>query len=71
MLGAITAAKRQLDTAKRFDMPGFRPNPHYLREMQLYGILPRELKDSDPVDPYRVDRDYWRSHWYTAGNGVP
>jgi hypothetical protein len=66
LLKAITAAKLRLDTAKRFDMPGFRPNPHYLREMQVYGILPHELKETDAVDPYRVDRDYWRSHWYTA-----
>ena len=27
--------------SKRFDMPGFRPNRYYLREMQRFGFLPR------------------------------
>jgi hypothetical protein len=39
-------------------MPGFRPNPHYIREMQRFGILPA------PLDPYAIDRAYWDSFTY-------
>ena len=49
---------------KRFDMPGFRPNEHYIREMQRFGILPKDLKPTDPVDPYAIDRAYWDSFDY-------
>ena len=45
-------------------MPGFRPNEHYLREMQRFGILPRDLKPTDPVDPYATDRAYWKTFVY-------
>jgi hypothetical protein len=31
--------------------------------MQRFGILPPELKDTDPVDPYATDEAYWRSFW--------
>ena len=34
---------------------------HYTREMQRFGILPRDLKPTDPVDPYATDRAYWDS----------
>lgn len=64
MLKKIEAGKAELERIKRFDMPGFRPNEHYLREMQVYGILPWDLKDTDPVDPYATDEKYWRSHWH-------
>jgi hypothetical protein len=45
-------------------MPGFRPNQHYLREMQRFGFLPKDLKPGDPVDHYAVDRAYWDSFLY-------
>ncbi len=64
MLGAIQTARDKLAHEKRFDMPGFRPNDYYLYQMQRYGILPKDLKPSDPVDPYETDRAYWRSFWY-------
>ncbi|HOD83662.1 MAG: translocation protein TolB [Planctomycetes bacterium ADurb.Bin126] len=64
LLEAITLAKQYLDEIKRFDMPGFRPNRHYLREMKLYGILPADLGEDAPVDCYRVDQAYWRSFWH-------
>jgi hypothetical protein len=32
-----------------------------VREMQRFGILPKDLKPTDPVDPYRTDRAYWNS----------
>ena len=36
----------------------------YMREMKRFGILPRSLKPTDPVDPYKTDRMYWESLWY-------
>ena len=36
---AITDAKSRLETIRRFDMPGFRPNEHYFREMKRFGVL--------------------------------
>ena len=64
LLGVIATIKKRLDTVKRFDMPDFRPNRHYLREMQRYGILPRPLPPDADLDPYALDRAYWRSLWY-------
>jgi len=64
ILAAIVAASNTLQQVRRFDMPGFRPNRHYIREMQRFGILPATLQDSDPVDPYETDQAYWRSFWY-------
>ncbi|MFH1923159.1 MAG: LamG-like jellyroll fold domain-containing protein, partial [Planctomycetota bacterium] len=40
ILRAITAAKTNLETIKRFDMSGFHPNEHYFRELKHFGILP-------------------------------
>ena len=54
----------ELAEAKRFDMPGFRPNDYYIYQMQRYGILPKDLGASDPIDVYAADRAYWRSFWY-------
>ena len=64
LLDAVGKAKEQLDRIRRFDMPGFRPSPHYVREMKRFGILPAGLGPSDPVDVYAADRAYWRSFWY-------
>ena len=64
LLAAIRAAKDYLDTIKRFDMPGFRPDEHYVREMKRYGVLPEKLAVDDPIDVYRTDRAYWRLLWY-------
>jgi hypothetical protein len=63
-LDAIETGGRNLQATKRFDMPGFRPNEHYLREMQRFGILPKGLAPDAPVDPYATDQAYWRSFWY-------
>ncbi|MBT3198892.1 MAG: hypothetical protein HN350_03155 [Phycisphaerales bacterium] len=65
ILGAIDDAKNYLEKIKRFDMPGFRPNVHYLREMKAYGILaPKFDLDTGLINPYKTDEKYWRSHWY-------
>jgi hypothetical protein len=65
ILRAIETAKVELYTMKRFDMPGFRPTRHYVREMIRYGILPEDFdRLKDPIDVYQIDRAYWRSLWY-------
>ncbi len=66
LLVQIDRNRRELDQIKRFDMQGFRPNRHYVREMKRYGILPASQTDSDPIDVYKVDEEYWRSFWYRA-----
>ncbi|MHC4399512.1 MAG: HzsA-related protein [Planctomycetota bacterium] len=64
MLAAVREAHNRLMAGKRFDMPGFRPNEHYIREMQRFGFLSEDLGPSDPVDVYAVDRAYWDSFDY-------
>ena len=65
LLAHIRKYKQDLDTHKRFDMPGFRPSRHYVREMTKYEILPRDFDlRRDPIDVYAVDRAYWKSLWY-------
>ncbi len=60
----IEVAAQRHRREKRFDMTGFRPNDYYLQAMQRYGVLPAELDLNAPVDPYAVDRAYWRKFWY-------
>ncbi len=64
VLASIREASNALNAQRRFDMPGFRPNPHYIREMQRFGILAADLDPSRPIDPYQVDRAYWDSFAY-------
>lgn len=64
ILAAVRDANTRLMAGKRFDMPGFRPNEHYVREMQRFGILPRNLGPNDPVNVYATDRAYWDSFDY-------
>lgn len=66
LLAMITTGKERLESIKRFDMPGFKPNTPYLREMKRFGILSAELRDDEPVNPYELDRRYWESLWYRA-----
>lgn len=49
---------------QRFDMPGFRPNKHYIREMKRFGILPQDLGPTDPIDVHAVDKAYWDSFYF-------
>ncbi len=62
ILAAIQDASARLAKEKRFDMPGFRPNRFYIREMQHFGILPKDLSGDTPVDTYAVDRAYWEAN---------
>ena len=65
LLAMIDAGRARLEVVKRFDMPGFRPRPEYLREMKRYGVLPASFDaDKDPVDCYAIDRLYWDSFIY-------
>jgi hypothetical protein len=64
MLAAIRDAHDRLMAGKRFDMPGFRPNEHYIREMQRFGFLPKDLGPNDPVNIYATDRAYWDSFYH-------
>jgi hypothetical protein len=61
LLAAIQRTSEELQAKKRFDMPDFRPNEHYIREMIRFEILPADLKPTDPIDIYATDRAYWRS----------
>jgi cytochrome c553 len=67
ILALCEAGKRHLDTIKRFDMPGFRPKPSYLREMKRYGILAMDVRVDAVIDVYAADQAYWESLWYRPG----
>jgi len=70
LLAMAAAGKQNLAEIKRFDMPGFRTRPQYLREMRRYGILPADHPDDAEVDVYALDHKYWKSLWYRA-MGLP
>ena len=64
----LNAARQKLDEIKRFDMPGFKPNEHYVREMKRYGVLPAIFDLSkDPINVYETDKRYWQSMWHQPG----
>jgi hypothetical protein len=67
LLAMCEAGKRRLEEITRFDMPGFRPRPEYIREMKRFGILPDSFDAAkDPFDPYAIDRKYWESLWHQS-----
>jgi len=70
ILALCRQGKRHLERIKRFDMPGFRPTPTYVREMKRFGVLPRDLDDGALIDVYAADRAYWRSLWWQPGRLV-
>jgi hypothetical protein len=66
LLQLAEESKAVHESDKRFDMPGFRPDNHYVRCMQEYGILPKSLESrSAAIDPYETDQAYWRSFWHS------
>ncbi len=71
VLAAIRNASNTLNSQKRFDMPGFRPNAHYIREMQRFGILAEDLDPKRSINPYDVDRAYWDSFAYRPPRSGP
>ncbi|KPK43285.1 MAG: hypothetical protein AMK72_13525 [Planctomycetes bacterium SM23_25] len=65
LLRSVQDAKDHLEGIKRFDMPGFRPRPEYVREMKRYGLLAESFDPAtDAIDVYRMDQAYWQSFWY-------
>ena len=70
ILALCREGKERLDQIKRFDMPGFRPRPSYVREMKKYEILPKDLPANAQIDVYATDRAYWRSLWWQPDDGV-
>jgi len=64
LVAMAAAGKENLDEIKRFDMPGFRPRPQYVREMIHYGVLPPGTRAEDVTDVYALDQAYWRSLWH-------
>jgi hypothetical protein len=53
-----------LDRNRRFDMPGFRPTPQYVREMRRFGIIADNVAENAAIDAYQADGAYWQSLWY-------
>lgn len=70
ILARIEDAAIRLRDEKRFDMPGFRPHRFYIRQMQLFGILPQDLPPDTPLDPYATDRAYWNSFQWCPANSA-
>ena len=60
MLAAVRDASKRLTGHKRFDMPGFVPHASYIREMQNFGVLPRPAIEGASLNPYAIDRAYWK-----------
>jgi hypothetical protein len=42
----------------------FVPRRDYVREMIRYGVLPPDHDFGAPVDPYELDKAYWKTFWY-------
>jgi cytochrome c553 len=63
-LRSIERTHRQLLAGKRFDMPGFRPNGDYIREMQKYGFVKKDLAPDELFDYYQAEREYFDSFYY-------
>jgi hypothetical protein len=65
ILNFIEMGRLCLDQNKRWDMPGFKPHPFYVREMKRYGVLSETFDlERDEIDVFEVDRRYWESGWY-------
>jgi len=60
MLAYIKELHLAQDRNKRFNMEGFKPNEHYVRELKRYGIIPENFdRNRDSIDVYQTDRAYW------------
>ena len=65
LLGSMKAASEYLKTATLYHMPGFRPNEHYIREMQRYGVLAKAFDvEKQPIDVFQTDQVYWQTFWH-------
>ena len=65
ILRTIQAAKERQEKLGRYDMPGWKPNEHYVRWMKKFGVLPESFDlAKDPIGPHEVDKAYWQSLWH-------
>ncbi|MFC1462991.1 hypothetical protein ACFLQU_05220, partial [Verrucomicrobiota bacterium] len=67
LLRMIAAAGGELRLVGSFDVPGFRPNKNYVREMKRFDILPanyEEVSKGREVNVHAIDQAYWRSLWW-------
>jgi len=55
LVAAIAEASGRLEEGKRFDMAGFVPAKHYIREMKRFSILPPDLSLEAKIDIYRSE----------------
>ncbi|UDQ98906.1 hypothetical protein AAEX28_02180 [Lentisphaerota bacterium WC36G] len=69
ILAFINEGKKHLDVNKRWNMPGFKPSIHYIREMKKYGVIHEDFDiNKDKIDFYQTDRIYWESMWHYPQN---
>jgi cytochrome c553 len=71
LLAMCVAGQQRLKEMKRFDMPGFRPRPEWVREMRRYGILTADARAEEPINVYAVEREYWKSLWHEPAVARP
>lgn len=72
ILNYIEMGRLCLEQNKRWDMPGYKPHPFYIREMKRYGILPETFdRAKDDIDVFQVDRRYWQSSWHHPDGDGP
>lgn len=65
LLTTIDSASGNLNKIKRYDMPGFRPHPAYVRQLKRFGVLPKSFDpQKDPLDCFQADEAYYRSLWH-------
>jgi len=67
ILAGIRDTGKRLDEITRFDMPNYRPNPQWLREMKRFGLLPKDQGTDKQVNPYEVEKRYFESLWCRPG----
>ncbi len=71
ILALCEAGRRRLEAIGRFDMPGFVPDPAYVREMKRYGVLAPDVGPKPgALDVYAIDQAYWRSLWWVPRAGA-
>ena len=65
LLKYIEEGKKHLEVNKRWNMPGFKPSPYYIRELKRFGVLPETFDvNKEKFDIYDLDKRYWESLWY-------
>jgi len=64
LLQSIELAHHQLQVGKRYGMPGFRPHNDYIREMQKYGFVKKDLGPDELFDYNQAEREYFDSFYY-------